>query len=313
MKSSPHLHVPSDKTKNIYAVISDTYNRLADNAITAKYKKVDDTALTETNLAGKKIATSLKLDDRTEPLRVKPPHFTLKDHKKNFYNKPSVRLINPTKSDIGSVSKKILDRILPKIREASPLPLWNRTSEAITWFRDLPDKSNTRFLQLDIEEYYASISESLLIDAINFARTFSTITEAEQDVILHAHVRITGNVVPPSKSSQKCYESSSRERSHCPLLAVVTNYGLKSGKNARSGCHGAVPRHCPLHLKQGCPVCYYHRSCFCGDKDTRIRPLEKCKVITCMNTVTKTMRNFCMVGRMFENEKNVAFKDVIEC
>ncbi|CAI9736325.1 Hypothetical predicted protein [Octopus vulgaris] len=190
MKSFPHLHVPSDKTKNIYAVTPDTYNRLADNAITAKYKKVDDTALTETNLAGKEIATSLKLDDRTEPLRVKSPHFTLKVHKNNFENKPSVRLINPTKSDIGSVSKKILDRILPKIHEASPLPLWNRTSEAITWFRDLPDKSNTRFLQLDIEEYYASISESLLIDAINFARTFSTITEAEQDEILHAQIAL---------------------------------------------------------------------------------------------------------------------------
>ncbi|CAJ1099404.1 Hypothetical predicted protein [Octopus vulgaris] len=120
MKSSQNLHVPSDKTKNIYAVTPDTYNRLADNAITAKYKKVDDAALTETNLAGKEIATSLKIDDRTEPLRVKSPHFTLKDHKDHFENKPSVRLINPTKSDIGSVSKKILDRILPKMREASP-------------------------------------------------------------------------------------------------------------------------------------------------------------------------------------------------
>ena len=33
---------------------------------------------------------------------------TLKDHKENFANKPTVRLINPAKNEIGRLSKSIL-------------------------------------------------------------------------------------------------------------------------------------------------------------------------------------------------------------
>ena len=36
---------------------------------------------------------------------------TLKDHKGNFMNKPTVRLINPAKNEIGEISKGILDEI----------------------------------------------------------------------------------------------------------------------------------------------------------------------------------------------------------
>ena len=37
--------------------------------------------------------------------------FTLKNHKENFQNNPTVRLINPAKNDIGRISKVILDKI----------------------------------------------------------------------------------------------------------------------------------------------------------------------------------------------------------
>ena len=37
--------------------------------------------------------------------------FTLKDHKENFQNNPTVRLINSAKNEIGRISKVILDKI----------------------------------------------------------------------------------------------------------------------------------------------------------------------------------------------------------
>jgi hypothetical protein len=36
---------------------------------------------------------------------------TLKDHKENFDTNPKCRLLNPSKSELGKVSKVVLDRI----------------------------------------------------------------------------------------------------------------------------------------------------------------------------------------------------------
>ena len=36
---------------------------------------------------------------------------TLKDHKSKFQNNPTVRLLNPAKSELGRISKTILDKI----------------------------------------------------------------------------------------------------------------------------------------------------------------------------------------------------------
>ena len=43
---------------------------------------------------------------------------TLKDHKENFANKPTVRLINPANNEIGRISKCILDDINARLRDS---------------------------------------------------------------------------------------------------------------------------------------------------------------------------------------------------
>lgn len=48
--------------------------------------------ITETD---KEIATVLDLTDRIECSAVKKPSMTVKDHKDNFRNNPTSRLINP--------------------------------------------------------------------------------------------------------------------------------------------------------------------------------------------------------------------------
>ena len=42
---------------------------------------------------------------------------TLKDHKEDFSYSPNVKLIKPTKTEVGRVAMKILDNVVKKLRE----------------------------------------------------------------------------------------------------------------------------------------------------------------------------------------------------
>ena len=57
----------------------------------------------------KEIATKLNIDHKINSIAKQPAFITIKDHKANFKTNPSYRLINPAKSDIGKISKRILD------------------------------------------------------------------------------------------------------------------------------------------------------------------------------------------------------------
>ena len=46
------------------------------------------------------------IDDRVESMAMKEAFITLKDHKENFENKPTCRLINPSKPEIWRESKQ---------------------------------------------------------------------------------------------------------------------------------------------------------------------------------------------------------------
>ena len=78
-----------------------------------EYRRTD--AAAKIISAEKQIAKNLNLDKRIDALAAKSAFITLKDHKPNFANNPTCRLINPSKSEIGIVSKKILQRVNAKI------------------------------------------------------------------------------------------------------------------------------------------------------------------------------------------------------
>ena len=48
------------------------------------------------------------------------------------------------------------------------------------------DKPNCRFVQFDIAEFYPSISKELLLQALEFGRNYSDITENDTAVIMNA-------------------------------------------------------------------------------------------------------------------------------
>ena len=134
------LSVPADKTTNLYKVgITDCIKLLHDN-VTANYQITDTNNVKQINLDAKNIAKTLKLDNKIEKLAKKEVFLTPKDHKPNFYNNPKCRLTNLTKSEIGIISKKLLDRINSSIRSSTGLMQWRNSSAVISWFQKIPRK-----------------------------------------------------------------------------------------------------------------------------------------------------------------------------
>ena len=84
------------------------------------------------------------------------------------------------------MSKKILEKIINIVREKTKFNQWKNTKSVIDWFENLTDKKKLKFIQFDICEFYPSISENLLIEALNFAETFVHISDDERKIILQA-------------------------------------------------------------------------------------------------------------------------------
>ena len=97
----------------------------------------------------KHIAETLGLDNRIEVSACRDSFITLKDHKPDFKNNPTYRLLNPSKSEISIVSKTILDGINTKIIQATKVNLWRSTNNAIEWFKTIPDKQKHAFITFD--------------------------------------------------------------------------------------------------------------------------------------------------------------------
>ena len=71
------------------------------------------------------------------------PYITLKDHKENFQSNPKFRLINPAKTELGKVSKVVLDDINNRIRNIINVNQWKNSNSVIEWFNSLENINQT--------------------------------------------------------------------------------------------------------------------------------------------------------------------------
>ena len=94
---------------------------MINNAITSKYKKTSNNIKKQISIDGKKILRNREVLNQLEINGENNSFITLKDHKENFDNNPTVRLINPAKDELGHISKTILDKANKNIREAMGL------------------------------------------------------------------------------------------------------------------------------------------------------------------------------------------------
>ena len=139
---------------------TEQHNKLLGENVTKTCKKAPPKIQKSINLEAKYIATKNKLSNRIENLPETPTYVTLKDHKNNFRPNPSCRLINAYNQ-------------------------WKNTNEVIHWFSSINEKQNYKFIQLDMKEFYPSISEETLNKAINFAENHTSISQENIRIIKH--------------------------------------------------------------------------------------------------------------------------------
>ena len=105
-----------------------------------KYKKTDKHTATAINKEGIKHAKKESFIDRIEINGTGNSFITLKDHKENFLNRPTTRLLNPAKNEIGRTRKHILQNISTTLSEKIKVNEWENTESGINWFKNIPNK-----------------------------------------------------------------------------------------------------------------------------------------------------------------------------
>ena len=108
--------------------------------------------------------------DRLNIMAKQECFVTIKDHKEDYRTNPKYRLLNPTKSQLGKISKQVLQNINKTLTSELNVNQWQNSNEVIDWFKNIQNKNLCTFTVFDVQEFYPSITEKLLKDTLAFAQ-----------------------------------------------------------------------------------------------------------------------------------------------
>ena len=94
-------------------------------------------------------------------------------------------MINPTKNELGKISKKIIEQINQEILNKIDVNQWKNTDNVISWFNNIENNKDCTFIQFDIKNFYPSITEEILEEAISFAKSLIDIDDHKIRTIKH--------------------------------------------------------------------------------------------------------------------------------
>ena len=186
IKKEKRIFVAGDKSTNFHKMTPQMYNQLLDKSIQKEYKKAPLKSVINIEKSHSNIVKNLELQDRVFRTTERQPFITVKDHKPNFQNNPTCRLINPSKPEIGKISQQITAKINSIVREKTRYKQWQNTSAVIKWFKQIENKKSKKFIQFDVVNFYPSISSELLEAAIDWARQFVNISDSEKQILLES-------------------------------------------------------------------------------------------------------------------------------
>ena len=83
------------------------------------------------------------------------------------------------------MSKSILDKINNALVEKASVNQWKNSANTIKWFKSIPNKKASSFVNFSVENFYPSISEKQLTDAISYAKSLIDVTK-EYSIIIHS-------------------------------------------------------------------------------------------------------------------------------
>ena len=164
----------------------------------------------------------------------KPERFiTSKDHKDSFSNKQSCHLINVTKNEMGEISKKMIEQINQEIQKKANVNQWKNTSNVINWFNNIENKKDCSFIQFDIKEFYPSITEEILEEAISFGKSLIDIDDHKIRTIKHFRKPLLfyNNVAWKNETTTSCFDltiGSYDVAEVCKLVGII--FFIKTGK-----------------------------------------------------------------------------------
>ena len=179
-------------------------------------------------MEAKHIAKKLDLSERVECLANNPAFITLKDHKENFQAKLPCRLINPSKSELGKISKVKLDKINKALVEKLNLNQWKNTASVIEWFKLIESKKDCTFIKFDIREFYLSITEDILNKTILFAKEHLHISDEDIRLINHCRKSLlfSENVTWKKKDNENSFDVTMGSNDGAELCENVGIYIL---------------------------------------------------------------------------------------
>ena len=131
IKGPDCIFVKSDKSGNLYEIDKRRYRQMMFKEVVKHYRKASPDLEKELNCEAKMLTSKLGIVDRVEKYNTKNCFITIKDHKSDFKTNPECRLINPAKTQIGRVSKIIVQDICASFRLASDINQWRGTKGCI--------------------------------------------------------------------------------------------------------------------------------------------------------------------------------------
>merc|ERR1712105_94809 len=112
------------------------------------------------------------------------------------------RLINPNNSNMGKVSKQILQKLNNKLRAKFNFNQWRSTGDVIKWLKKLENKDRVTFIQFDIDNYYPSITAELLDKALKWAEQHVETPEKERKLYSRPNKTYSTTKAPPGSKNQ---------------------------------------------------------------------------------------------------------------
>ena len=106
----------------------------------------------------KTIDNNYDIAEKVDCLLMTDAFITLNGYKPNFTTNPKCRLISPSNSELGKVSKFLIEMVSTIIRDKSIVNQWIDASRVINWLKNIDNKSNCIFVPFGMKEFYSSIS-----------------------------------------------------------------------------------------------------------------------------------------------------------
>ena len=101
--------------------------------------------------------------------------------------------MNPSKLNIGKINKSLLDTKNEHILKEITVNQWKNTSQVTNWFNNIKNKITLSFMNFDVESFYPSISIDLFTDAINYAKTITSIDDDQLSTIMQSRKTLLFN------------------------------------------------------------------------------------------------------------------------